>query len=589
MNGISNEDMDVTIEICGSAGDGSIASGQILNLAITEIGYHVMNFDSYPAEIRGFGKSVAHSRLSNYPIHTTGQLVDCLIALDDPHSTTSLATLKENSVIIYDSKPMDYHEENQAIAGYIEPGMIGYGIPLRELSVQAVGSGKSRNIVSLGAIAAIFRIPPKAFHSAVKKRFGGKKQQIIDSNIMAFDLGYGYAAKLEKADAIDFGNKMFPVREGIKIISGNEAVVEGCLDAGIKLYAGYPITPATKILELLAKKLPKRGGVVAQTEDEISAIGHAIGGGFAGRRCATATSGPGLCLMVEMLNLAVMAEVPVVVIDSQRGGPSTGLPTKTEQADLNLAVLGASGDSPRPVVAPANVEECYHLIIKAFEIAEAFQTPVVFLLDFFLSNRMEDVLFGEVDQAAFGCYEEVLAEEGESGYERFALRGDGISPRAYPGMKGLQHTITGLEHTEKGLPNYNAENHRLMGAKRYNKMRKLAGQWPEPKPFGMEGELEVGIIAWGSTIGSAMEAVENLNKRGVKAGGYFPRLMWPLHEEALRLFASRCRKLLVVEMNTTGQYANFVDQTIGTRTVRAARVYAGPYPVDDILAAVDGL
>ena len=198
MNGPSTTTVDVTIEICGSAGDGSIAAGQILNLAMTEIGYHVMNFDSYPAEIRGFGKSIAHTRLSNQAIYTTGKKVDCLIALDDPHSVSCLAALKACGVIIYDCKPMDYHEEDQAIAGFIEPGMVGYGIPLRDLSILAMNSARSRNIVSLGGIAALFRIPPEAFHRAIEKRFAGKKQKIIDINVKAFDLGYEYGIKVEK-------------------------------------------------------------------------------------------------------------------------------------------------------------------------------------------------------------------------------------------------------------------------------------------------------------------------------------------------------------------------------------------------------
>ena len=575
--------IDVTIEICGSSGDGSIAAGQILNLAMTTIGYHVMNFDSYPAEIRGFGKSVAHTRMSSAPVRTTGRPVDCLVALDDPHSVTSLPTLKPDGVILYDSRPMDYHEEDQAIAGYVAPGMVGYGVPLRELSVKACASPQARNIVALGTLAALFRIPAEAFRQAIAKRFAGKKAEILENNARAFDLGHAFGTTLDKVDRIDFAFQSFPRRESVTILSGNEAAAKGCLDAGIRFYAGYPITPATKIMEILAKAMPKRGGVLVQTEDEISAIAHVIGAGFAGRRAATATSGPGLCLMVECINLAVMAEVPVVVIDTQRSGPSTGMPTKTEQADLNLAALGGTGDSPRVVLAPTDVAECHGLTVAAFEVAEAFQTPVLLLMDFYLSNRMEDVDWATASPDRFGTYPQAMASDNEPGYKRFRLTDSGVSPRAVPGMAGLAHTVTGLEHNEAGLPDYSAANHRAMCDKRLRKLENLATRWPAPEPLGVEGELDLGIIAWGSTAGAAQEAVEVLAARGLKVGGLFPRLLWPLQREAILAFSRRSRRLMVAELNHTGQFAGLLAGVLNRELIRAAALHAGPYPAEDLL------
>lgn len=583
--------VDVTIEICGSAGDGSIAAGQMLNLAMTFIGYHVMNFDSYPAEIRGFGKSVAHTRVSGSRLHMTGNSVDCLVALDDPHSITSLDSLAENGVIIYDSKPMDYLEEDQAIAGFVEPGMVGYGVPLRELSTRATRSARSRNIVALGALAGIFRIPVEAFHHAIRRRFLGKKASLVQANIDAFDLGFRYGTEeIIKADGIDFGFRGNGRKENVEITSGNAAVARACIDAGLRLYAGYPITPATRILEILARQLPAKGGVVIQTEDEISAIGHVIGSGFAGHRAATATAGPGFSLMVEFLNLAVMSEVPLVVIDSQRGGPSTGLPTKTEQADLNLAVFGGSGDSPRPVIAPARVEECYELVLKSFEVAEAFQTPVIVLLDFFLSNRMEDVVWGRVDPARFGVYKARKArrKKGEA-YRRYAFTETGVSPRAVPGMEGFFYTATGLEHDETGLPNYSPRVHQEMTHKRHAKLDALGRQWPAPETVGHRGKLDIGIVSWGSMVGSAMEAIEELAGMGIRAGGLFPRLMWPVNERALKAFSARSRRLITVEMNHTGQYASIVERVVKEDVFRLCRVHGAPLPSSEIVASVLGL
>lgn len=581
--------IDVTISLCGSAGDGANSAGQILNRAVALMGYRIMNFDSYPAEIRGFGKSVAHTRISDQPVLTPGAGTDCLVSLNDPHAITELPKLSAGGVVIYDSKPPDYVEEDQAVAGWLEPGIVGYGVPLRELSIEAVQSARARNIVGLGVIAGLFHIPDEGFRAAITQRFRSKKQRVIDGNLEAFELGRQFAeTQLEKADAIDFSGRALQRNRQIEILSGNEAAAMGCLDAGLRLYAGYPITPATKIMEILAKKLPSQGGVVVQTEDEIAAIGHAIGGGFGGTRSATATSGPGLCLMVEAFNLAVMAEIPLVVIDSQRAGPSTGLPTKTEQSDLNLAVLGGSGDSPRPVLAPANVAECRLLCKVAFDVADSLQTPVIVLLDLFLSNRFEDVAWESVIETSYGSHEAKKAKPGPEPYQRYALTDDGISPRSAPGDEGLFYTSTGLEHDEAGMPNYSAPNHERMNAKRYQKLATLLERWPAPDRVGPEGKLEVGIISWGSSCGAAEEAIEQLTAQGVKAGGLFPRLLWPLNEQALRTFADRSKTLIVAELNATGQFATLVEAAIGRRTRRVSEICAGPLPVAAIVRAAQG-
>jgi len=280
-----------------------------------------MNFDSYPAEIRGFGKSLGHTKISHEPVLTPGNKVDCLVSLNDVHSITELNSLKEHGTVIYDSKPPDYVEEDCAIAGFIDPGWTGCGVPLRELSTMAVKSARSRNIVALGAIAGLFDLSPNAFIEAISIRFAKKPKELREINAHAFMLGFEYVTKeFTQPRRIESETLGFLEDRDISIISGNEAAARGCLDAGIRLYSGYPITPATKIMEILAKELPKIGGQVVQTEDEISAIGHAIGAGFAGKRAVTATSGPGLCLMIENINLAVMGEIPVVIINSQRGG-----------------------------------------------------------------------------------------------------------------------------------------------------------------------------------------------------------------------------------------------------------------------------
>ena len=301
-------------------------------------------------------------------------------------------------------------------------------------------------------------MPRDAFHETIAAKFKGKAAAITEGNVKAFDAGYDGGQGTFKLDFIALGPAGQP-EPGAVMMSGNQAIVRGCLDAGVETFFGYPITPATTILEMLAARMPKQGGRVLQTEDEISAISAAIGAGYAGARAATATSGPGLALMTEMMGLGVMAEVPVVVFVSQRGGPSTGMPTKTEQSDLNLAVYGGSGDAKRIVLAPTNVEGCYRCAGRAFELAEKYQTPVIVLLDLYLSNRLESVAGLGKTTFAPNLSKGLAARLPGDAYQRFAMTDDWISPRAVPGEPGGIHTVTGLEHNEAGRPKDTPEIH----------------------------------------------------------------------------------------------------------------------------------
>ncbi|MCP3875546.1 MAG: 2-oxoacid:acceptor oxidoreductase subunit alpha, partial [Desulfobacteraceae bacterium] len=318
-----------------------------------------MSFDSYPAEIRGFGKCVAHTRISSNRIYSPGKLADVLISLNDKHSITQLSSLKEDGMVIYDSQPTKAHEENKSVAGWVTPSMISYGIPLNMLAHKAAGNARGMNMVALGALAALFHVDKEKFTDSIKTRYGKKKQIVIDSNVNSFLEGYDWTKEnIKKIDSNSFEGVKFPQQKKKLIVNGNQLVAQAALDANLSFYAGYPITPATKIMEILSKELPKHGGTLLQTEDEIAAIGAVIGAGFGGKRAMTATSGPGFALMTEFTGLSVMAEVPAVIINSQRGGPSTGIPTKTEQSDFNSAVLGGTGDCPRIVFAPTDTKSC---------------------------------------------------------------------------------------------------------------------------------------------------------------------------------------------------------------------------------------
>lgn len=580
-------DIDIVVEICGSAGEGTISAGEILSRFMSEEGYDIMSFDSYPAEIRGFGKCVAHSRISREKVLTPGKYSDVLIALNDVHSISQLPVLKEQGVLIYDNKPPKYHDEDKSIAGWLEPGMIPYGIPLTELAIKAAGNARGRNMVALGAFAALFGISDEAFIQSVKRRYGKKKQEVIDNNVNSFLEGFNWTRKnVRKIDPYTFDGTMTGVNREQMIITGNEAVARGALAAGLHLYAGYPITPATKIMEILSKELPKKGGIFLQTEDEISSIGHVMGAGFAGKRAMTGTSGPGFCLMSEFTGLSVMAEVPAVIVNSQRGGPSTGMPTKHEQSDLNIALFGGSGDSPRVVIAPTSVDQCYQASILALYIAEKYQTLVILLIDFFLSNSIKNMDPPKPPDPKYLNANLDPDKKNLEDYKRYAITESGVSPRAIPGTPGGMFFSTGLEHNEKGKPVYDTQSHTKMTEKRYRKHRGILKEAPAPRITGVDGKGDIGVVSWGSSAGAAEEAVKRANDKGIKAGCFSSMFLSPFPAEALVAFCDRFKTILVPEMNYSGQFANMIAPHVARKIERLNMVTGLPMASEDIFKKI---
>jgi 2-oxoglutarate/2-oxoacid ferredoxin oxidoreductase subunit alpha len=580
-------DTDIQIAICGSAGDGTIAAGGILNQAMARAGYKVIAFDVYPAEIRGFGECIACSRITSTQVYSLKAQSDVLVSLNDGHAIAHVPEVRDFGAVIYDDAPISTLKEGQHISGHIKPSQLPYGLPMRELSERATSAAKARNMVALGYLAGLYGMPRDAFHATIAGKFKGKAAAIAEGNVKAFDAGY---AEGQATFRLDF-NALGPAPESAGdavMMNGNQAIVQGCLEAGVETFFGYPITPATTILEMLAARLPKEGGRVLQTEDEIAAIGAAIGAGYAGVRAATATSGPGLALMTEMLGLGVMAEVPVVIFVSQRGGPSTGMPTKTEQSDLNLAVFGGSGDAKRIVLAPTNVEGCYRCAGRAFELAEKYQTPVIVLLDLYLSNRLESVTGVGKTRFAPDTAKGLSAREPGAPYQRFAITPDWVSPRAIPGEPGGIHTVTGLEHNQLGRPKDTPEIHQLMTEKRHKKLEPAVRErgLSIHKRFGDEGRVDVGLIAWGSTAGEALEAMLMARAEGIRCAIMKVVMLSPLPVDAIRSFAADCGEVLVPELNYEGQFAHLLTGATGRVVHRLNRVSGRPMQVDDILAEI---
>lgn len=579
--------VDMTIEICGMSGDGTIAAGGLLNEAMSKAGFSILAFDSYPAEIRGFGRCVTRSRVGDEEMLALGDEVHVLISLDDEQSLSRVASLAENATVFFDNKPPAYVAEGRTIAAHVEPGVNLFGLPLAELATAAAGTTRGRNLTALGGFAGIMGISPQPFHEAIQKKFAPKGETVLEANLKSFEAGYQYAReefrdRITESLAIKIDR---PADEKV-LLSGNSAIAQGALDAGLKLYFGYPITPATPIMEFLAKALPERNGKVTQMEDEISSIGAVLGSFYAGKRAMTATSGPGLALMTELITHGVMAEIPAVIIDAQRGGPATGLPTKTEQSDLHAAVLGGPGDSARIVIAPTNVSECYHYTVKSFQLAEKYQTPVIVLTDFFLDNRVENLVVRRATEKEVADANLYPSDSTRGNYRRYEITDSGISPRSIPGMKDYLFTATGLEHSEKGGPTYTPENHMAMSAKRHRKISGALTDLPAPEDFSEGGALDVGVVAWGSTFGSALEAVQNARKEGLKVGALKVTSIFPYHSGEIRRFMGRCSEVLIPELNYEGQLANLIGHLHRKDVVRLNEATGVPMSPMTILGRI---
>jgi 2-oxoglutarate ferredoxin oxidoreductase subunit alpha len=580
--------VDVTVEICGMSGDGTIAAGGLLNAAVSGAGFSILGFDSYPAEIRGFGRCVTRSRIGDQEIVALEEKADVLISLDDIQSQSRIRFLAEDAAVFFESNPPAYVKEEDSLAARLEPGVRLYGMPLADLSSGAAGSSRGRNLTALGGFAAVYGVSAEAFRDVIRKKFRPKGEAVVDANVKSFDAGYDYAARtfsdmgvLAKAPSDEGPDKV--------MLSGNVAIGRAAVDAGLKLYFGYPITPATPIMEYLATELTRAGGTVVQMEDEISSIAAVLGGFFSGARSMTATSGPGFALMTELISHGVMTESPAVIVNVQRGGPSTGLPTKTEQSDLHAAVFGGPGDSFRIVVAPSNVAECYHHTVKSFQWAEKYQTPVILLSDFYLGNRIENLPMPQASEADVVDWNRYPERSERDGYQRFEVTESGISPRSLPGMEGLEFSTTGLEHVASGTPDYSADIHALMSEKRLRKIRGALSDLPPPREYSAGGKLKVGVIGWGSTVGSILEAVTIGWEKGYEIGALKITSLFPYHEDEIRQFMRRCDEVLIPELNLQGQLANLVGHLHSKDVVRMSRATGVPLPPSAILKEIEHL
>ncbi len=567
---------DCVFRIGGEGGEGVISTGELLTLTLARTGYEIYTFRTYPAEIKG-GHANYQVRASDRLLLSQGAQVDVLVAFNEEAYQMHIRDVRSGGVLIYDS---------DSFSSPSTDSLIVYAIPLTSLATEKVGVKLTKNIVVLGALSRLFDIPLEKFAELLKERFARKGDAVVQKNLQALQVGYDYIkANGPKKDPIRLGTGPRQTKE--LVLSGNESLALGAIAAGLKLYAGYPITPATDIMEFLAKELPKIGGFVVQTEDEISAIGTVLGASFAGTKAMTATSGPGFSLMIEMLGLAVMAEIPTVVVDVQRVGPSTGMPTKTEQGDLYLAVYGGHGSCPRVVMGLTSVEDCFYGIMHAFNIAEQFQMPVIVLSDQYLGHRKATVTKPDPSHVPVVGRKLPTPDEMKA-YKRYRLTPEGISPMSIPGMDGGHYVAEGLEHDEIGYPAAsNHENHFRMSQKRYAKFHAVEAMANDlVKQYGVE-HPEIGIIGWGSSEGVIREAVQMALDKGYSVGALHPKILYPLPLAKLTAFIQGAKAVIIPELNFTGQFATLLRKRFVMDFIQLNKTIGLPFTPKEIFDKVE--
>lgn len=544
---------DLVVQVAGASGEGAISCGDILASAVARCGLNVTTHKSYPAEVRGSGSTMYQLRMSTGPCLTSGETSDIMFLLNTKTLDEFCGSMNDDAYLFY-----DYSEEAIDLISTLSTEIKKIPVPFTDISKE-LKAPKTKNIIALGVFAGLFT--QIDFTSQLKKdiahKFESKGEEVLKINMEAFDKGVKYA-KENILKLVDLTHvELVPSENGKLVMTGNEAVAFGSLVAGCRFYAGYPITPATDIMEWIAAEMPKLGGSVIQAEDEIAAIIMTIGASYAGCRTFTATSGPGLSLMSEAIGLAAMAEIPVVIVDVQRGGPSTGLPTKPEQGDLAQAVFGTHGDTPKIVLAATNVEDCFYQTINAFNLAEKYQLPVILLSDALIAQRRESVNpinLNKIERLEREWYEQI---DSSVPYLRYGITPTGVSPMSYPGVKGGAYIATGLEHNELSAPSYHPKVHAAMTEKRFRKLNYAKYDFHKYKTYG-DPDSKIGFITWGSSTMPVLEGIQRAEQEGFKAQVMYPKILYPMPDEWVNEFIANKDVIIFPERNYIGQMANIV-------------------------------
>ena len=553
----------VSVAIVGSGGAGALTAGNLLLEAASLAGWQGLLSRTVGPQIRG-GEAAALVRLSSHPVECLPDRFDVLVGIDWLNAQRFGAEIDvgPHSLVISDPRGGDLPPRVAAAGARV------IELPMKEMAKE-IEDGRP-NMIALGVVGRLVGLGVDVLSALLEKRLSDKGAAAIAASRAGINIGFAAAA--------DYGSGLrlaAPKPTGARrwLVSGNEAAALGAIRGGVRFAAAYPITPATEILEWLASNLAKVGGVLLQAEDELAAINMIIGASFGGTAALTATSGPGLSLMIEALGLATAAEIPLVLIDVMRGGPSTGIPTKSEQADLNIAVYGCHGDAPHLVLAPQSIGDCLFTAQWATYLAEALQLPAIVLSDQFI-GQARAAIERPADVAFIG--QRAKATDIAGAYKRYAIAANGVSPMAIPGTGGGQYTADGLSHTERGLPTSSEHDHNTQLDKRRNKLAQFnfGDHWAT-----IEGKGDLAVITWGSLTGAAREAINRAGGIGVEASLFAIRLLSPVQPERFAAALKGKSRVLIIEQNHSAQFHHYLRAHYDLpREVRVLN-RAGPLPI----------
>ncbi len=549
---------DFVVRFAGEGGQGVVTAAEMLARAAASVGYHTQTFATFPSQIMG-GPTWTQTRICTTPVLSPGDDLDVLVALNLEAYETHRDEVRDGGVVLHDSA-FEISSDGRAV-----------GIPFDTLAKEA-GEARSANMVMIGALAHLVNMPLSYFEEFVRNRFKGR-DAIVNSNIKALSLGYEHAATGE----MQIGELATPIKPDWEqlMVKGNEAISLGALAAGLDFYVGYPISPATTILLFMERHLVQPGKFAYQVSSEIESITALLGAGFAGKKAMTATAGPGFSLMSEGLGLGWMAEIPLVVVDVQRGGPATGLPTKTEQSDLLSCLHPAHGDVALPIIAPGSVEECFYAAIKALNWAETYQGPVILMTEMSLAERAQNIVKPDLSKLEI---KDRKVYQGSNGY----LRYDGLelSPMPIPGQPG-SYVANGSEHDAMGDTTHLPSRHIQMTQRRFSKLKLL-----EDDNYEAENQSEpIAVMTWGGSKGPTREAYHALLSRGQRIGWYYTMQLHPMPPKLLEELREK-ELVIVPELNYQGQFASIL-RAQGIRTESITQYTGLPFKVSGLVKNIE--
>ena len=538
---------EIVWKIGGEQGQGLDPTSDVFATVCNRMGYWVYAYKTFSSRIKG-GHTDFTVRVGQDRKLSPAPKLHMLVAMDQESIDILVEDLMEDGILLADS-------------GFKPQAPDGVNMITADLTKMArdLGNPVYRNMIAVGASAQVLGIPLEPFKEYVQEKFGRKGESVVQGNWTALDQG----AQIARDQVGDKGFRLGDPdgKSDRLLVTGNDAMTLGALAAGCRTIFAYPITPASEVLEVGAKIFPKFGGVSVQMEDELGALGACVGAGFAGARALTCTAGPGISLMQELMGLAGMTEVPVVIIDTQRGGPSTGMPTKQEQSDLFALIHGGHGEAPRIVLAPGTGEQAFYDIALAFNLADNYHCPVILASDLGLALWQQtvdpfDVTKVVIDRGPIVEQSE-LDKIGRDGFERYADSETGVSARSFPGMRNGQYLATGAEHGRTGKVSESATNRNRMMKRRFKKLEKLeiGGEAVPGVDYSGPNNPDTLLISYGSTIGAVREAADNLRAEGMSVGVCQVRVLNPLPAADLTRLVESAKNAIVIENNFHGQLA----------------------------------